>query len=396
MGYRIRIGGNHHLQTIYYFAKIQKSYGFSTLQQMQFSTFRQDSTTKKISRQKSTLLSGYLARIVYLCSIRTDKMKLSIIVPVYKVRRHLQRCIESILQQTYTDYELILVDDGSPDNCGAICDRYAQECDKVRVIHKKNGGLSSARNAGIAAARGEYITFVDGDDAVASATYYYNMRILQSNPDIDILEYPIHKYYESPRAAIISFHPEKVSGNENVFNDWVRREGYEHCFACNKIYRTDMFMFVRYPEKEVFEDTLITPMLIESCETVYYSDAGFYYYYDNNESISNNHSFNSYFFLARNLATLHDKVSAKPELKKEADKILFRCLDNITTLHRCADSEKTELKEARKLLKGKKISISALYKMDIPFKRKIKYTIFALMGAGMHCRMLSMFHKKLK
>ena len=86
-------------------------------------------------------------------------MKLSIIVPVYKVRRYLQRCIESILQQTYTDYELILVDDGSPDNCGAICDRYAQECDKVRVIHKKNGGLSSARNAGIAAARGEYITF---------------------------------------------------------------------------------------------------------------------------------------------------------------------------------------------------------------------------------------------
>ena len=71
-------------------------------------------------------------------------MKLSIIVPVYKVRRYLQRCIDSILQQTYTDYELILVDDGSPDSCGAICDRFAQECDKVKVIHKKNGGLSSA------------------------------------------------------------------------------------------------------------------------------------------------------------------------------------------------------------------------------------------------------------
>ena len=75
-------------------------------------------------------------------------MKLSIIVPVYKVRRYLQNCIESILQQTYTDYELILVDDGSPDSSGIICDRYAQECDKVKVIHKKNGGLSSARNAG--------------------------------------------------------------------------------------------------------------------------------------------------------------------------------------------------------------------------------------------------------
>ncbi|MBR5814166.1 MAG: glycosyltransferase, partial [Bacteroidaceae bacterium] len=204
-------------------------------------------------------------------------MKLSIIVPVYKVRRYLQRCIESILQQTYTDYELILVDDGSPDSCGAICDRYAQECDKVRVIHKKNGGLSSARNAGIAAARGEYITFVDGDDAVASGTYYYNMNILRANPDIDILEYPVHKYYESPRSQIISFKTEKVSGNENIFKDWITRQGYEHCFACNKIYRADMFMFVRYPEGEVFEDTLITPILYSSSENVYYSDCGFYY-----------------------------------------------------------------------------------------------------------------------
>ena len=323
-------------------------------------------------------------------------MKLSIIVPVYKVRRYLQRCIESILQQTYTDYELILVDDGSPDNCGAICDRYAQECDKVRVIHKKNGGLSSARNAGIAAARGEYITFVDGDDAVASATYYYNMRILQSNPDIDILEYPIHTHYESPKSKIISFKPEKVQGNDNVFNDWINRQGYEHCFACNKIYRADLFMFIRYPENEVFEDTLITPMLIESSNTVYYSDAGFYYYYDNEESISNRHSLESYIFLVRNLASLHEKTAARPGLEDESDKILLRSLDNLADLHRCSDSDKNRLKEAVKLLKGKKISIQRLYGMNLTFKQKVKYTPFALLGATVHCHLLSMFHKKLK
>ena len=328
--------------------------------------------------------------------IKVEKMKLSIIVPVYKVRRHLQRCIESILQQTYTDYELILVDDGSPDNCGIICDRYAQECDKVKVIHKKNGGLSSARNAGIAAAKGEYITFVDGDDAVASGTYYYNMRILQSNPDVDILEYPIHKYYESPRGEIISFQSEKVSGNENIFNDWIKRKGYEHCFACNKIYRADMFMFVRYPEKEVFEDTLITPMLMESCNTIYYSDAGFYYYYDNEESISNCHSYNSYFYLFRNLATLYDKCAEKPELRNEANRILLRCIDNLVDLHRCQDSKKSDLKALRKMIKGKRISISSLYSMDIPFRQKIKYTPFSLLGAGIHCRLLSMIHKKMK
>lgn len=322
-------------------------------------------------------------------------MKLSIIVPVYKVRRYLQRCIESILQQTYTDYELILVDDGSPDSCGAICDRYAQECDKVRVIHKKNGGLSSARNAGIAAARGEYITFVDGDDAVASGTYYYNMNILRARPDIDILEYPIISHYESPRSTVISFKPEKVSGNENIFKDWITRQGYEHCFACNKIYRADLFMFIRYPEGEVFEDTFITPTLYSSSENVYYSDCGFYYYYDNEESISNSHSFDSYFFLFRNLAALHEKCAAIPELHDEANRILLRCIDNLTDLCRCSDCEKGRFKEALKLIEGRRIDIGTLYKMNLNLKQKIKYTTFALFGAGIHSRLLALFHKKL-
>ncbi len=322
-------------------------------------------------------------------------MKLSIIVPVYKVRRYLQRCIESILQQTYTDYELILVDDGSPDSCGAICDRYAQECDKVRVIHKKNGGLSSARNAGIAAARGEYITFVDGDDAVASGTYYYNMNILRANPDVDILEFPVHKYYESPRSSIVSFAPEKVSGNEAVFADWVKREGYEHCFAWNKIYRADLFMFVRYPEGEVFEDTLVTPMLIESSNTVYYSDAGFYYYYDNEGGICNRHSFGSYFYLYRNLATLHEKCAAIPGLEEKANRILLRCVDNLVDLCRCSDSDKDGLRKALALIKGRKIDIATLYKSDFSIRQKIKYTSFALFGASFHCRLLAMFRKKL-
>ena len=323
-------------------------------------------------------------------------MKLSIIVPVYKVRRHLQRCIESILQQTYTDYELILVDDGSPDNCGSICDRFAQECNKVRVIHKKNGGLSSARNAGIAAARGEYITFVDGDDTVASGTYYYNMRILQSNPDIDILEYPIVLNYESPDSKVLSFNPEKVTGSENIFTDWIKRRGYEHCFACNKIYRADLFLFVRYPEGETFEDTLITPMLYESSYNVYYSDCGFYYYYNHEGSISNTYSINSRFFLFRNLTTLYNKVAKDYNLKDEARNILFICADNLTDLYRCTDGTKEGRQKAGELAKCGKIDLKELYNMNIPLKQKIKYTTLALLGVNGHSVIYSMLHKKLK
>lgn len=322
-------------------------------------------------------------------------MKLSIIVPVYKVRRHLQRCIESILQQTYTDYELILVDDGSPDNCGAMCDRFAQECDKVRVIHKKNGGLSSARNAGIAAARGEYITFVDSDDTVASGTYYYNMRILMSNPDIDILEYPAVIHYESPQSSILSFKPEKVSGNDKIFPDWIRRAGYEHCFAWNKIYKADLFLFVRYPEGETFEDTFVTPMLYEGCYNVYYSDAGFYYYYNNENSISNSYSFKSKYFLYRNFANLYNKVVNEYKMHEEARNILFHCVNNLTDLYRCTDGKREEYKKAGKLLKGAKIGLKELYKMELPLKSKIKYTTLALFGANIHSRIYALFHKKL-
>ena len=96
---------------------------------------------------------------------------ISIIVPVYKVEAYLDRCVQSILNQTFSDFELILVDDGSPDRCGQMCDAYAQGDRRVRVIHKKNGGLSDARNAGIDAARGEYLGFVDSDDEIAPDMY---------------------------------------------------------------------------------------------------------------------------------------------------------------------------------------------------------------------------------
>ena len=91
------------------------------------------------------------------------KEKISIIVPIYKVEKYINKCIDSILNQTYKNIEVILVDDGSPDNCGKICDKYLLKDDRIKVIHKENGGLSSARNAGLDIATGDYIGFVDSE-----------------------------------------------------------------------------------------------------------------------------------------------------------------------------------------------------------------------------------------
>lgn len=115
----------------------------------------------------------------------TDQPLISVIVPVYKVEQYLDRCIESIVNQTYRNLEIILVDDGSPDNCPAMCDAWAKKDSRIRVIHKANGGLSDARNAGMAIATGELIGFVDSDDWIAPEMYqllYENMR--QNDSDI--------------------------------------------------------------------------------------------------------------------------------------------------------------------------------------------------------------------
>ena len=115
-----------------------------------------------------------------------DNKLISIIIPVYNCEKYLGRCIESILNQTYKNIEVILVDDGSPDNCGLMCDEYKKQDHRVKVIHKENGGLSSARNAGLDVASGEYIAFVDSDDYIAT-TMLEKMYALKNNKLIKFL-----------------------------------------------------------------------------------------------------------------------------------------------------------------------------------------------------------------
>lgn len=121
---------------------------------------------------------------------------LSIIVPIYNIEKYLPQCIESILEQSFNDFELILVNDGSPDNCPSICDYYAALDNRIKVIHKKNGGLSDARNAGIDVALGKYLFFVDGDDYMKELTLQKIMQPIQgNNNNIDMLIFPLIKTY---------------------------------------------------------------------------------------------------------------------------------------------------------------------------------------------------------
>lgn len=124
-------------------------------------------------------------------------IRFSVIVPVYKVEKYMRACVDSVLGQSFKNLELILVDDGSPDNCGRICDEMKRRDGRITVIHKKNGGLSSARNAGIAAAKGEYMIFLDSDDFWDDYRALANIHIRLTETEADLLIFPAKRYYEA-------------------------------------------------------------------------------------------------------------------------------------------------------------------------------------------------------
>lgn len=199
-------------------------------------------------------------------------MLLSVIIPVYRVESTLHRCVESVLKQHVSDMEIILVDDGSPDQCPQLCDEWAQRDQRILVIHKTNGGLSDARNAGIEKATGDYITFVDSDDYLAPDTY---APLLEMICDNDILEYSI---------------ADRLQLNDNTYEDineyWLKEKAYTHTYACNKIFKRSLFEEVRFPKGRVFEDVYTLPLLLAKTKKIATTHLGSYHYCWNPEGIT--------------------------------------------------------------------------------------------------------------
>ena len=211
-------------------------------------------------------------------------MKLSIIIPVYRVETTLNRCVESVVAQDYDDFELILVDDGSTDNCPQMCDDWAVKDQRIKVVHKTNGGLSDARNAGIDIARGDYLTFIDSDDYIAAHTLAPLMQKLSDRPDIDILEYPVFVFYGSPKQHKLSFDGDTTYHDMDDY--WYKGQAYQHSYAWNKIYRRGLFQEVRFPKGILFEDMHTLPRLLKEVKTVMTTGLGLYYYCMNDSGIT--------------------------------------------------------------------------------------------------------------
>lgn len=211
--------------------------------------------------------------------------EISVIIPVYKVEPYLSKCIDSVLAQTFTDFELILIDDGSPDNCGKICDKYAEKDSRIFVIHQKNGGLSAARNTGInwfhEQSRSEYITFLDSDDwfhpeylrILMNGITEYNVKISVCDFNRVTVDVP-HEKHDNINFELIS--PE----------NFLLNHFWQYNYACGKIYHKSVFEDIRYPIGKIFEDTFTTYKALHKCEKIAYTDLQLYYYFQNEQGIS--------------------------------------------------------------------------------------------------------------
>lgn len=301
--------------------------------------------------------------------------KVSVIVPVYRAERSIQRCIESLLTQTYKNIEVILVDDGSPDNSGKICDQYTND-GRVKVIHEKNKGVSHARNIGLDNATGTYITFCDADDYYSPDHIEKSLQAAIANKsDITISGY----YIEIDKGKFIS------SVNESsrmVSSD----EVIEHCtidnefggFCWNKLYRSDLVKGIKFPEDmAMLEDTYFLFSALKRAKNMYYLASPLYYYCNNRESAVRNVD---NLFSEKNTLKYNDswkKIVAKFNL--EDNNLLYATIFEFALIYKIKYLENNKFKN-KFLIKNlnkdlKHYALGAYRCRDISLKRKIKWTI---------------------
>ena len=316
---------------------------------------------------------------------------ISVIVPVYRVEEYLERCVKSILSQTYENLEVILVDDGSPDQCPAICDACAEKDARVKVIHQENKGLSGARNAGIDAASGEYLAFVDSDDYVSPHFIEELYQLLQDTGcAIGQCRFSYVKgdgLVEEGDSAFCIYRGESLM--EQLYGP----EEKATCFvvAWNKLYRAELFKEtgIRYPEGRIHEDEATTYRLFHEAKKLAFLDRVLYgYYTENGDSITS-------VFSAKRLQWLTAHEERIAFFKKNGyEKLLpaaYRklCDACITFYFRCTEQVKDaeELKkELRKRLETYRAN-GAAWIAALPLKTRMGYELFS-MSPGLYAKML--------
>ncbi len=222
--------------------------------------------------------------------------KVSVVVPVYNVEKHLNRCIDSIINQTYEDFELILIDDGSSDNSGAICDQYSQKDNRIRVMHKENGGASLARNCGIDNANGKFVMFVDSDDYIGHEMLKTHIDLMENDVDLTVTSLDVVDNGKTRKYCM----PNKIYTVQQYFEDMGKKVYSELCASspCCKFFRKSILekYGIKYnTNMSLGEDTCFNTEYLKYCKKIVSSENVLYHYTkENDDSLFSRFQENTY------------------------------------------------------------------------------------------------------
>lgn len=234
---------------------------------------------------------------------------ISVIVPIYNVEKYLDRCVDSIINQTYKNLEIILVDDGSPDNCPKMCDDYAEKDSRIKVVHKENGGLSDARNVGMEVATGEYVSFIDSDDYISLDFYETLLETIVDN-DSDIVECGVVKFYEDNNFDEYS-DDLKVTNYDTLYAlDGLINENPFKQHVWNKLYKSNIVLDIPYAVGKLNEDEFWTYQIFGKAKKVTRINKTMYYYFQRGSSIMGNG------YNIRRLDALEGKMNRQAYIEK--------------------------------------------------------------------------------
>lgn len=258
---------------------------------------------------------------------------ISIIIPIYNVEEYLNRCVESIVKQTYKNIEIILVDDGSPDKCPTICEEWKKNDIRIKVVHKKNGGLSDARNEGLKISTGQYICFVDSDDYVAE-NFVEKLYFLIKKFNTDLAAVGICEFDKN---KVISSNIEKenveIYSGEDAIKELFFDRTYSN-YAWNKMYKKSLFEVVKFPINRKMEDLGTTYKIILDTNKIVYTNEKLYFYYQRDNSIL--HSINYDFYKDKfelSYQRYKDINDVYPDLKENKEFILKVIFQTYKALH---------------------------------------------------------------
>ena len=304
--------------------------------------------------------------------------KVSVIVPVYNMEKYLSRCVDSILAQTYADLEVILVDDGSTDCSGEMCDSYAERDNRVKVVHKANGGLSSARNAGLDLATGDYIGFVDSDDYISPEMYSVLCHHIE-NSDCEIANVMYVRADENGRTT-----PSKVPHNtdKEIEAEQFAKELMLHTgdvSVCTKLFRAELFKNIRFPEGKLNEDLLFILDVLGGVRKIAFAAHVGYFYFTRSGSISGGYGKAVIDMVGNSLLAKQTVDTAFPSLRKETERFaIFQHMAYLLLVPE-KDAKKENIVYISALKYLRRNAVRAIFNRNLTLKNKLAIILLSVM-----------------